>query len=303
TGSDLGGSLRTPASFCGVVGFRPSPGRIPTGPTALPLNTLSLHGPMGRCVADVALMLDAEARHDIRDPLTYDAPAVAYSTQVAAPVAPARVAWAGTFGGLCPTDPEIMEITTAAFARFKELGATTDAASPDCAGARDAFQVFRGHNMAATHGATLDAHRDLLKPEVVWNIEYGRSLTAENVRDAAKAQGALIQRFAQFFSTWDVMCFPGAPVEPFPVEKRYVEEINGRKMPSYIDWVLGSSIVTMSGFPAICVPCGFTRSGLPVGMQLVGRPRGEGALLQAARLFEEALGLYKRLPIDPVVRH
>jgi amidase len=303
TGSDLGGSLRTPASFCGVVGLRPSPGRIPTGPGMLPLNTLTLHGPMGRTVADVALMLDAEARHDIRDPLTYDAPSLAYSAQVAAPRPPRKVAWAGGFNGLCPIDPEIETICRAAALRFAELGAAVEEKAPDAAGARDSFQVFRGHNMAATHRVNLENHRDLLKPEVIWNIEYGLSLTADDVRSAAIRQGQLIQRFAAFFDEFDLICLPGAPVPPFAVELRYVEEINGQTMPSYIDWVLGSSIITMAGCPAVSVPCGFTRTGLPVGLQIVGKPRGEGPLLQAARLFEELAGLHKRLPIDPVVRH
>ncbi len=303
TGSDLGGSLRTPASFCGVVGFRPSPGRVPTGPTSLPLNTLSQHGPMARNVADVALMLDAEARHDPRDPLTYDAPGVPYSALVAAPKAPKRVAWAGGFNGLCPIDPEIEAICRAATQRFADLGARVTEVAPDASGARDVFQVFRGHNMAASRRADYDNHRALMKPEVIWNIEYGLSLSADDVRRASLTQGQIIQRFAAFFADHDILCLPSAPVAPFPVEERYVAEINGQKMPSYIDWVLGSSIVTVSGCPAVSVPCGFTKSGLPVGLQLVGPPRGEGTLLQAARLFEEAMGIHKGLPIDPVVRH
>jgi amidase len=303
TGSDLGGSLRTPASFCGVVGFRPSPGRVPAGPSVLPLNTFPVNGPMGRCVADVALMLDTTARRHPLDPLSYDAPAVSYAEAVAQPVAPKKVAWAGGFDGTCPLDPEVEDICRQATLRFAEIGAVVEDRAPDASGARDAFQVFRGHNMAAANGALLESRRALLKPEVIWNIEYGLSLSSDDVRRAALLQGQLYARFADFMSEFDILATPTAPVPPFPVETRYVEAINGQKMPSYIDWVLITSIITMTGLPAVSVPAGFTRSGLPVGLQLVGRPRGEAALLAAAKLFEDMTGLHKRLPIDPVVRH
>lgn len=303
TGSDLGGSLRTPASFCGVVGFRPSPGRVPAGPSVLPLNTFPVNGPMGRCVADVALMLDATARHHPLDPLSYDAPAVAYAQAVANPVKPARVAWGGGFNGACPLDPEIEAICRQATLRFAEIGAVVEDKAPDAGGAREAFQVFRGHFMAASHGGLLKAQRDLLKPEVIWNIEYGLSLTGEDLRRASLLQGQLYARFAAFMAGFDILAVPTAPVPPFPVEQRYVEAINGHKMPSYIDWVLITSIITMTGLPAVSVPVGFTSGGLPVGLQLVGRPRGEAALLAAAKLLEDMTGLHKRLPIDPVVRH
>jgi amidase len=303
TGSDLGGSLRTPASFCGVVGFRPSPGRVPFGPSVLPLNTFPVNGPMGRCVADVALMLDAAARFHPLDPLSWDAPAVPYARAVEEPTAPKKVAWGGGFNGACPLDPEVEEICRRATLRFAEIGAAVEEKAPDPQGAREAFQVYRGHNMAAASGALLDSHRELLKPEVIWNIEYGLSLTADDLRRAALLQGQLYNRFAQLMTEFDILAVPAAPVPPFPVEMRYVESINGQPMPSYIDWVLITSIITMTGLPSVSVPAGFTKSGLPVGLMLVGRPRGEAALLSAAKLFEDMAGLHRQLPIDPVVRH
>jgi amidase len=303
TGSDLGGSLRTPASFCSVVGFRPSPGRVPFGPSVLPLNTFPVNGPMGRCVADVALMLDASAKLHPLDPLSWDAPAVPYSKAVAAPAAPRKVAWGGGFNGACPLDPEVEEICRSATLRFAEIGAVVEEKAPDAEGAREAFQVFRGHSMAAANGSLLDSHRELLKPEVIWNIEYGLSLTAEDLRRATLLQGRLYNRFAHFMTEFDVLAVPAAPVPPFPVEMRYVESINGQPMPSYIDWVLVTSIITMTGLPSVSVPAGFTQSGLPVGLLLVGCPRGEAALLSAAKLFEDMTSLHRRLPIDPVVRH
>ena len=303
TGSDLGGSLRTPASYCSVVGFRPSPGRVPAGPGPVPLNPYMVNGPMGRTVGDAALMLDATARWSQRDPLSYDAPPRPYVTSVDQPVAPKRVAWAGGFGGVCPIDAEVEDICRRAVQRFAEIGAAVDAAWPDAEGAREAFQVFRGHQMATTHAQLLGTARDLLKPEVVWNIEYGLGLDADDVRRASLHQGRLFARFAAFFDDWDILCIPGAPVPPFPVEQRYVEAINGRRMETYIDWVLGSSIVTVSGCPSICMPCGFTSAGLPVGVQIVAPIRREDLVLSAAKLLEDLLGLSDRTPIDPVVRH
>ncbi|MGE0422467.1 MAG: amidase [Reyranellaceae bacterium] len=303
TGSDLGGSLRTPASFCSIVGFRPSPGRVAWGPGALPLNTFAQNGPMGRCVADVALMLDATAKHHPLDPLSYPAPSVPYARSASSPVAPKTVAWAGDFRGACIYDAEVEAICRAAAERFREIGAAVIEKSPDPEGARESFQIFRGHHMAASNGKLLQTHRELLKPEVIWNMEYGLSLTSEDLRRGLVQQAGAQQRFARFMADVDILCVPAAPVPPFPVEMRYVEEINGRKMPSYIDWVLGSSIVTMSGLPAVSMPCGFTKSGLPVGLMLVGKPRGEAGLISAAKLFEDIMGIARRLPIDPIVRH
>jgi amidase len=258
---------------------------------------------MGRCVADVALMLDASAKLHPLDPLSYDAPAVPYAHAAAHPVAPKRVAWGAGFNGVCPLDPEVEAICRAATVRFAELGAVVEDKAPDAAGAREAFQAFRGHFMAASHGALLDSQRDKLKPEVIWNMEFGRGLSSEDLRRAALLQGQLYGRFASFMAEVDILAVPAAPVPPFPVEQRYVEAINGQKMPSYIDWVLITSIITMTGLPSVSVPAGLTKSGLPVGLMLVGRPRSEAALLAAAKLFEDMVGLHKRVPIDPVVRH
>jgi amidase len=303
TGSDLGGSLRTPAAFCGVVGLRPSPGCVPHGPVGVPLDTFSVCGPMGRTVGDVALMLDAYAGAQPDDPLSYDPPAGSYQAAVEAPVKPRRIGWTADLGGACPVDHETRTICEAAAQRFAEIGATVEHASPDCAGAREAFQTMRAHNMATARGGLLKTDKDKLKPEVIWNIEAGLKLTIDDIRRAIVLQRELYRRFVKFFETHDLLVLPTAQHPPFPVEQRYVEEINGQKLETYVDWILITSIITMTGCPAISIPCGFTRTGLPIGLQLVGRPRGEAALLSAAHLMEQILGLASRLPIDPVVRH
>ncbi len=303
TGSDLGGSLRTPASFCGVVGLRPSPGCVPHGPVGVPLDTFAVAGPMGRTVGDVALMLDAYCGAQPDDALSYDPPAGSYQAAVEAPVKPARIGWTPDLGGVCPVDHEVEAICEAAAKRFAEIGAAVEGASPDCAGAREAFQTMRAHHMAIARGGLLKTDRDKLKPEVIWNIEAGFKLTIDDIRRAVVLQRELYNRFVRFFRDHDLLVLPTAQHPPFPVEQRYVEVINGQKLETYVDWILITSIVTMTGCPAISIPCGFTKAGLPVGLQLVGRPRGEKALLAAAHLMEQVFGLATRLPIDPVVRH
>jgi amidase len=303
TGSDLGGSLRTPASFCGVVGLRPSPGLVPHGPVGVPLDTFSVAGPMGRTVGDVALMLDAYCGAQLDDPLSFDPPAGSHQHAVEAPIRPKRIGWTADLGGACPVDNEVKAICEAAARRFGEIGAAVENASPDCTGAREAFQTMRAHNMTIARSGLLKSDRDKLKPEVIWNIEAGLKLTIDDIRRAVHLQRELYNRFVRFFADHDLLVLPTAQHPPFPVEKRYVDEINGQKLPTYVDWILITSIITMTGCPAISIPCGLTRSGLPVGLQLVGKPRGEAALLSAAHLMEQVFALSTRLPIDPIVRH
>ncbi len=302
TGSDLGGSLRNPASFCSVVGFRPSPGRVPSGPGLLPLDTFPANGPMGRNVGDVALMLDAYTGVQGGDPLSMESPAVPFQRAVDQPVRPTRVAWSVDLGQ-CPVDHEVAAICEAAAKRIAELGCTLDAAHPDTSGAREAFQTMRAHSMATARAGLLKTHRDLLKPEVIWNIEAGLKLSIDDVRRAVHLQRDLYQRFAAFFEQWDILVTPASQHPPFPVEKRYVDEINGIKMETYVDWLLIPSIITMTGLPCVSIPCGFNKAGLPIGLQLVGPPRGEAKLLSAAHLVEQLLGYAPAVPIDPIVRH
>ncbi|MGE0661197.1 MAG: amidase [Reyranellaceae bacterium] len=302
TGSDLGGSLRNPASFCSVVGFRPSPGRVPSGPSAIPLEPFPINGPMARNVGDVALMLDAYVGVQGGDPLSIEPPAVPFQRAVEAPVRPTKVAWSLDLGQ-CPVDREIAAVCEAAARRIAELGCTVDSAHPDATGAREAFQTMRAHNMATARAGLLKAHRDLLKPEVIWNIEAGLKLSIDDVRRGVHLQRELYQRFAAFFEQWDILVTPASQHPPFPVEKRYVEEINGIRMETYVDWLLLPSIITMTGLPCVSIPCGFTRSGLPIGLQLIGPPRGEARLLSAAHLVEELLGYAPSVPIDPIIKH
>ena len=299
-GSDLGGSLRTPAAFCSVVGLRPSPGRVPHGPVASPFQTLAVEGPMARNVRDLALLLDAQAGFDPRDPLSYDAPAIAYVEAVERPPRLARVAFSADLGGITPVDPEVARICRAAAERFAELGCEVVLdACPDLSDAVEVFRVLRAEQFVTARAPLLERYRELLKPEVIWNIETGMKLTAEEIGRAERRRGQMQASAAAFFERFDLLLCPAAIVPPFPVERRYLEELGGHRFPSYIDWVAITYAITLTGLPALSLPCGFTEAGLPVGLQMVGRPRGEAELLAAAARLEDLLGIAPLLPIDP----
>jgi amidase len=297
-GSDLGGSLRIPASFCSVVGLRPSAGVVPHGPDPTAFDGLAIAGPMARNVADVALMLDAMAAFDPRDPLSLEPPQDSYLDAALAPKAPQRVGFSADLGFL-PIDPEVRDIAAAATQRFAERGAVVEAASPDFAGAAEIFQTLRAMRYVAAYAPLLAEHRAQIKPEIIWNIERGLKLDGAAVGRALRERSALYSRVADFFTRYDLLATPAVILPPFPVEQRYVETVAGHRFDNYVDWLGMSYAVTLTGCPALSLPCGFTKAGLPVGLQLVGRPRGDRALLAAAALLEEQLGLAALLPIEP----
>ncbi|HYM29982.1 MAG TPA: amidase family protein [Candidatus Cybelea sp.] len=297
-GSDLGGSLRTPASFCSVVGLRPSPGRVANGPAALPFQTMGVQGPMGREVGDTALFLDAMSGRHALDPLSQPAPGVPFVAAVDKPVAPKRVAWSPDLR-LMPVAREVREICGRAAHSFADLGAEVVEDCIDFGDAEDTFQVLRAMGFANGRASLLAQHRDQLKPEVVWNIEQGLKLTPADIGRAERARGALYHRTAAFFERYDLLLCPAAVAPPFSHKLRYLAELDGHAFPTYVSWIIATFAVTLTACPAISVPCGFTRDELPVGLQIVGPPRGEARLLAAAKLFESLHGLHKRVPIDP----
>lgn len=298
TGSDFGGSLRTPAGFCSVVGMRPSPGRVAHGPSRNPYQMLSVDGPMGRSVGDVALMLDAEVGRHPRDPISWEAPGSPFQAAADAPRAPQRVGFTPDLG-IGPVDPEIAQICAAAAARFADAGAAVEEACPDVRDVVDIFQTLRAAQFVGLRAYLLDEHRDKLKPEMIWNIEKGMEQSVGDVGAAWVAQGALYQRVAEWFETYDVLALPTAITPPFDVDQRYLERLGDHVFDNYIEWVYPAFTATIASCPAISVPCGFTGSGLPVGLQLVGRPRGEAELLSYAAQLEQALALGALTPIDP----
>ncbi len=301
SGSDLGGSLRTPASFCSVVGLRPSPGRVPTAPSDRPFDLLSVEGPMARTVGDVALMLDALAGQHPDDPLSYPAPMESYAETAERAAPPRRVAFSPDLG-ISPVDGEVKTIVAAAARRFAELGAAVEEDCPDLSEAPETFQVLRAAGYVAGKHPLYLAKPHLLKEDIRWNIEQGLALTAERVGEAERARGRIFANVAEFFRRYDLLVCPTACTPPFEVTRRYLTEVAGHRFENYVDWLRLVSAITLTSCPALSLPCGFTAAGLPVGLQLVGRPRGEAELLAAAAALEGALGLARLTPIDPRIR-
>jgi amidase len=300
TGSDLGCSLRTPAAFCSIVGLRPSPGRVARSRIRLPYDNLWVQGPMARNVGDVALMLDAMAGVHAQDPISIPAPSTPFVDAVDRPVAPRRVAYSRDLGGLTPVAREVGEICAAAVARFAEIGAVVEEGCPDLRDARAIFKVLRANQLVGDLGPIVDAHRDHVRKEVLWNMDLGRKLTADDIADAERRRGLLSQRASAFFETHDLLVTPAAIVAPFDVDIRALDEVEGVKLDNYYEWYSIAYAITLTSLPAISLPCGFTKSGLPVALQLVGPPRGEARLLGAARLMEQVFGIAGRMPIDPM---
>jgi amidase len=303
TGSDLGGSLRIPAAYNSVVGLRPAPGRCPhaIGPTQF--SPLPVCGPIARNVPDVALMLDAMVGWWPRDPISLPLPEVPFRTAAAEARPPKKVAWSASMG-IAPVEPEIEAICARAAASFADLGATVaDDVCPDLSDGQKLFQDMRAELFVIGRQALLEQHREKLKPEVIWNIEKGMQMSLGQAAAAHRAHVAMYQRMCDFFEDFDLLITPTVMAAPRNVEIRYLEEVNGTRFDNYVDWLMHTYVITLTTCPAISVPCGFTESGLPVGLQLIAPPRGEAALLSAAAAFEQTTGIAARVPMDPVVRH
>lgn len=298
TGSDLGASIRAPAAFCGVVGLRPGPGLVPRGPATYSSTLLPVNGPMARSVADVALMLDAMVGHQPGDPLSFPPAVPSYQTDLDQDPARLRVG-VSTDLGITRCDGEIAGLIRNAGRIFEGMGADVDEGCPDFAGAIEIFHTIRGTGHIAGMGKLIESHRELLTPEILWSVETARKHDADAIATAERERSALYARVAAFFETYDLLICPSTVVPPFPVEWTTVREHEGHVFERYIDWIAITFAITLTGCPAISVPCGFTAEGLPVGVQIVGRPRGEHALLQAAAAFERAAALGRLTPIDP----
>ncbi len=298
-GSDLGGSLRIPASYCGIVGMRPSVGRVPRGAGLPAFDSLWVEGPMARNVADLALMLDALAVQHPDDPWSMPAPAIPFAEAAREARVPQRVGFTADLG-LMPIDPEIASICRAGAQRLAALGAAVDEASPDFSESIETFQTQRAIMFAAQRGELLRAERERINPSIIWNIEKGLNLSIDEVLRAERARTALFHRVARFFGDHDLLVCPTVAVPPYPVTQAYPTRIGDRELTSYIDWMFLTFVITLTGCPALSLPCGFTAAGLPVGLQLIGPPHADATVIGAAAALEREFGLSRRVPVDPV---
>ena len=286
-GSDTGGSLRNPAAFCNVVGFRPSPGRVPVWPNELGWFPISVQGPMARTVEDVALMLSAIAGPDPRDPIAIPAAGDRFRQPLARDFRNTRIAWSADFGGL-PMDQQITQVLEPQIETFAGLGCQVALGQPDFSDADEIFQVLRAWAFELKFTPLIEKHREQIKDTIIWNAEFGQSLTGPQISRAENLRTQLFQRVVKFMETHEFMIFPVTQVPPFDLQQPYIEEIDGVKMQTYIDWMKSCYFVTVTGLPAISVPCGFTETGLPVGLQIVGRHQDDWGVLQLAYAFQQA---------------
>ena len=286
-GSDMGGSLRNPASFCNVVGLRPSIGRVPMSPTSYPFNTLTTGGPMGRGVADIALLLDVIAGADPQDPLSFDARPGAFFPLPDMDPKGVRIALSRDLGGL-PFEPAVQASLQEGISHLQNMGCIIEEDEPDFSDADHAFEVLRALAFATSYESLRSEQGDLLKDTVKWNIDLGLALKGSDITAAERAHGRMFSRMADLLYRYDFLVAPVSQVAPFAADIEYPRQIAGVDMPHYIGWMRSCYRISVTGHPAISVPCGFTADGLPIGIQIVGRYRKERELLAFAQAFEKA---------------
>jgi amidase len=294
--------LRNPASFCGVAGMRPSPGRVAASVYGKIDGTLGAEGPMARNVEDTALLFDAMVGANPADPISLPREDISYLAAAQSGERPRRVAFSRDLG-ITPVDPEVAWIVERAAFKLADAGVVVEEAHPDLREAHECFQVLRALSYATGLKSLYENHRDKLKPDVVWNIEKGLALNVAEIARAEMQRGVMFRRMGEFFTHYDLILCPATIVPPFPVEQRYVTECDGHRFSTYIDWLAIVYAFTNVASPAISIPAGFTREKLPVGIQIAAPCRGEARLLAAAKLLEDVLDLGQITPIDPRPGH
>ena len=294
-GSDLGGSLRNPASFCNVVGFRPSGGRVPTVPSSNLLMPMATKGPMARTVSDISLFMQAIAGpHQLAPSSNIESPDI-FSGSLERNFAGTKVAWSPDLGGL-PVDPAVRTALASVPDRLSNLGCEVVEKWPDLSDAPEIFQTLRAEIFAHSYASLLKTHRDQLKATVIWNAEKGLAMSMKDHGEACFKQAQMFAELQHFMADIDFLACPVTQVPPFSKEIEYPKEIEGIRFDTYIDWMRSCSDITTTTHPAISVPAGFTPEGLPVGLQIVGKSRDDRSVLELASAFAQATGIGQRRP-------
>ncbi len=294
-GSDLGGSLRNPASYCNVVGLRPSSGRVPVWPQPLAWSPMSVEGPLGKTVADVALLLQAISGPDPRAPLGTEAFRIPEGESLETNMQGTRIAWWKDLGGI-PIDPEVRDITNAQRAVFEALGCVVEEAEPSWTGCDETFRTLRFWTQNLRLAEAVASTPQLVKDTIRWEVEQGASLSARDVGLAQIRHTDIYHRMRRFLERYDFFVLPVSQVQPYAINEPWPKEIAGTRLETYIDWMKSCYYISVTGAPSMSVPAGFTAAGLPVGIQIVGRHLGEWKLLQFAHAFEQAVNL-RRKPV------
>ncbi|QSE87329.1 amidase (plasmid) [Rhodococcus pseudokoreensis] len=295
-GSDTGGSLRNPASFNNILGIRSSASRVPTWPNKAAWGYLSVKGPLARNVGDLQLLLSVMSGPDPRSPISFedDNPLFEYERSARG----LKIAWAPDLGGL-PVDPDVTATLAATVGALPSMGCHLEQACPDLSGADEVFLTLRAWQLELSYGPLLDTQRSALGPNAIWNIQQGRTLTGHDIGRAEILRTELFHRMRAFFDDYDLLLAPVSQVAPFPIEWNYPTTIDGEAMNTYLDWMKSAYLISATGCPAMSVPGGFTPTGLPVGLQIIGPHRNEARLLQLAHAIETATEFGQRRPHLP----
>lgn len=272
TGSDTGGSLRTPASFCGVVSHRSTPGAVASDRRGIGLTTYNVQGPMARTVEDTSLMLSAMVANDPSDPLAGPIDGESFLNVEQVDLSGLRVAWS-TDLGCVPVDNDLARIFEERVGMLASSFKSCERRDPDMARALDVFWVIRGVAFLAGRMDAYQNNRDKLGPNIISNVEAGLKMTAEEIAWANAEQTSIYRRFQEYFEDIDILLCPGNSVPPFPVEQLYCDEINGKKTANYVEWLGIASAITLTGHPVTLIPTGLDHTGTPFGMQVVGPRR------------------------------
>ena len=288
SGSDTGGSLRNPASFCGIVGFRPTPGLVPSESRLHGWSPLPVLGPMARTVRDASLMLSAMAAYDPMDPLSAPIDPAQFAELPAIDLSAVRAALSPDLG-FAPVEQRVVAAFQDKTARFRGVFARAVDAAPDCAGADEAFEVLRAVSFLSAHGERVRTRPADVGPNVHANVAEGLRYTATDIARALALQTALYRRWQSFFETTDVLITPSITIVPRPWSELYPAEIDGRPTRTYFHWLALAYAVTLVGHPAVSLPVGMTEGGMPYGLQIVGRRGGDRAVLAVAAALEDYL--------------
>ncbi len=295
-GSDMGGSLRNPASFCNVVGLRPSLGRVPDWPTSNSWEATSVPGPMARNVGDLALLLSVISGPDRRTPLALGTAGSAFAAPLAGDLRGVRVALSVDLGGAFEVEDAVADIVRAQREMLTAARAVVTEAHPQLEGAEEAFRTLRAWQFWARFGGTIRKMPDAFKPSLAENILAGEHLTGYDIARAYETRTVLCEAMLDFFEDHDVLVMPVSQVPPFSADEEYPSTINGQEQSTYLDWMRSAYFITVTGCPAISVPAGFTEEGWPVGIQIVAAPNQERHLLEVAHAFEELTAVGDRRP-------
>ena len=297
TGSDLGGSLRNPASWCGIVGLRTTPGLIAHGPKKMMYDSLNIDGPMARNVSDLSVFLDNMVGYDSRDPLSRKANSISYYKAIEQKITLKKIAYTSDFGFL-PCHKEIREMMHKTVKNLKKLGFTLSENYPDLRNSEKIFQTLRASMLAFNYSHLLNRKSNYIKKDLIWNINKGMNLSLNDVNNSEKLRSEIYSDTLEFFSRYDFLIAPSSMVPPFNVNIKWVEKVEEKNFDNYVSWLMTAACISLTGCPAIALSTGFSKDKAPIGIQIVAAPFQEKKLLTIAKLIEENSNISKLIPIN-----